>query len=145
MVLYARDPAHAAQRLAHLAVCGLVRTRTLLHHFVPAFDATNAICHAPCCFTFCFHQEVQKHRTPDDAWMVYQNKVYDVSGWHDHPGGHVIFTHAGDDFTDIFAAFHPPSAYKSMDPFYIGDLDTASIEIKPLAQVRRLPPVSTCT
>ncbi|KAG5177453.1 delta-6 desaturase [Tribonema minus] len=79
-------------------------------------------------------EEVQRHRTPEDAWMVFHDKVYDVSGWHDHPGGHVIFTHAGDDFTDIFAAFHPPSAYKSMDPFYIGELDTPSIEIKPLAQ-----------
>lgn len=28
-------------------------------------------------------QEVKKHRTPGDAWMVYRNKVYDVSGWHD--------------------------------------------------------------
>lgn len=28
-------------------------------------------------------QEVQKHRTPSDAWMVYRNKVYDVSNWHE--------------------------------------------------------------
>ena len=28
-------------------------------------------------------QEVQKHRTPSDAWMVYRNKVYDVSDWHE--------------------------------------------------------------
>lgn len=28
-------------------------------------------------------QEVSKHRTPADAWMVYKNKVYDVSGWHE--------------------------------------------------------------
>lgn len=28
-------------------------------------------------------QEVQKHRTPSDAWMIYRNKVYDVSGWHE--------------------------------------------------------------
>jgi acyl-lipid Delta6-acetylenase / acyl-lipid (9-3)-desaturase len=66
--------------------------------------------------------------------MVYKDKVYDVSGWHDHPGGHVIFTHAGDDFTDIFAAFHPPSAYDSLTPFYIGDLELASVEAKPIEQ-----------
>ena len=46
----------------------------------------------------------------------------------------MIFTHAGDDFTDIFAAFHPPSAYDSLAPFYIGELDAASIEAKPLQQ-----------
>ena len=43
-----------------------------------------------------------------------------VSNWYDHPGGSVIFTHAGDDFTDIFAAFHPPSATDALDSFYIG-------------------------
>ncbi|CAN0395297.1 unnamed protein product [Ascophyllum nodosum] len=80
-------------------------------------------------------EEVQKHRTPTDAWMVYKNKVYDVSGWHEHPGGNVIFTHAGDDFTDIFAAFHPPTAYAVLEPFYIGDLDDKSAAIKPAAQL----------
>lgn len=25
--------------------------------------------------------EVKKHCTPDDAWVVYHNKVYDVSDW----------------------------------------------------------------
>ncbi|CAM9606295.1 unnamed protein product [Phaeothamnion confervicola] len=66
--------------------------------------------------------------------MVYRGKVYDVSGWREHPGGNVIFTHAGDDFTDIFAAFHPANAYKSLEEFYIGDLDTKSVEKKPAAQ-----------
>lgn len=45
-----------------------------------------------------------------------------VSNWYDHPGGSVIFTHAGDDFTDIFAAFHPPSASDALEAFYIGEL-----------------------
>ncbi len=67
-------------------------------------------------------QEVQKHRTPDDAWMVYANKVYDLSNWHEHPGGAVIFTHAGDDMTDIFAAFHAPGSQTMMQRFYIGEL-----------------------
>eukprot|EP00640_Fibrocapsa_japonica_P001772 CAMPEP_0113936246 /NCGR_PEP_ID=MMETSP1339-20121228/3192_1 /TAXON_ID=94617 /ORGANISM="Fibrocapsa japonica" /LENGTH=462 /DNA_ID=CAMNT_0000938653 /DNA_START=79 /DNA_END=1467 /DNA_ORIENTATION=- /assembly_acc=CAM_ASM_000762 len=70
--------------------------------------------------------EVAKHRTPADAWMVYQNKVYDVSNWQDHPGGAVIFTHAGDDFTDIFAAFHPKSSYAVLDKFLIGYLDEST-------------------
>ncbi|CAN0082246.1 unnamed protein product, partial [Ectocarpus sp. 12 AP-2014] len=51
-----------------------------------------------------------------------------------HPGGNVIFTHAGDDFTDIFAAFHPPTAYAVLEPFYIGDLDEKSAVAKPAAQ-----------
>lgn len=53
-----------------------------------------------------------------------------------HPGGNVIFTHAGDDFTDIFAAFHPPSAYGTMEAFYIGDLEHSSTVAKPPAQLK---------
>lgn len=67
-------------------------------------------------------KEVQQHRTPEDAWVVYNNKVYDVSNWHEHPGGAVIFTHAGDDMTDIFAAFHAGGSHNMMAKFYIGDL-----------------------
>lgn len=67
-------------------------------------------------------EQVQQHRTPDDAWVIYQDKVYDVSNWHEHPGGAVIFTHAGDDMTDIFAAFHAPGSSTLMKKFYIGDL-----------------------
>lgn len=66
--------------------------------------------------------EVSKHRTPEDAWVIYNNKVYDVSDWYEHPGGAVIFTHAGDDMTDIFAAFHEPGSRNMMKKFYIGDL-----------------------
>lgn len=25
--------------------------------------------------------EVKKHTSPEDAWIVYNNKVYDVSNW----------------------------------------------------------------
>ena len=64
--------------------------------------------------------EVKKHNTPSDAWIVYHNKVYDVSNWHEHPGGAVVFTHAGDDATDIFAAFHAPGSQQMMKKFLIG-------------------------
>jgi len=72
-------------------------------------------------------EELSKHRTPDDAWLAYKGKVYDVSGWEEHPGGSVIFTHAGDDCTDIFTAFHPGGVVKSLDGFEIGELDESII------------------
>mmetsp|Transcript_1762 Transcript_1762/g.2766 ORF Transcript_1762/g.2766 Transcript_1762/m.2766 type:complete len:469 (+) Transcript_1762:73-1479(+) len=81
--------------------------------------------------------EVGQHRTPGDAWLVHKGKVYDVSNWSDHPGGSVIFTHAGDDCTDIFAAFHPSSALKELNRFYIGELDENS---SPKARENRLAP-----
>jgi fatty acid desaturase len=74
--------------------------------------------------------EVKKHITPQDAWVVYQNKVYDVSNWYDHPGGAVIFTHAGDDMTDIFAAFHAQGSQAMIKKFYIGDLIPESMTHK---------------
>ena len=42
-------------------------------------------------------------------------------------GGSVIFTHAGDDCTDVFAAFHPPGALKDLQRFEIGELDESII------------------
>lgn len=46
---------------------------------------------------------------------------------HLYTGGSVIFTHAGDDCTDVFAAFHPASAQKLLEKFEIGDLDESVI------------------
>ena len=42
-------------------------------------------------------------------------------------GGSVIFTHAGDDITDVFAAFHPASAMSWLSKFEIGELDESVI------------------
>lgn len=78
-------------------------------------------------------EELSKHRIPSDAWLSYKGKVYDVSSWNDHPGGSVIFTHAGDDCTDIFAAFHPGSAAASLEKFEIGIVDES---INPSAESR---------
>lgn len=80
-------------------------------------------------------KEVQDHRTPEDAWVVYNNKVYDVSNWHEHPGGAVIFTHAGDDMTDIFAAFHAAGSHNLMKKFYIGELVKESVTHKDAKQI----------
>jgi len=79
--------------------------------------------------------EVKEHSSPQDAWIVYQNKVFDVSDWYEHPGGAVIFTHAGDDMTDIFAAFHAQGSHAHMEQFYIGDLIPESVTHKDQKQL----------
>lgn len=71
-------------------------------------------------------REIRQHKTVDDAWVVIHHKVYDVSKWQGHPGGHVVFTQAGEDATDAFAVFHPASAFKLLDQFYIGDADEST-------------------
>jgi|EP00566_Odontella_aurita_P012105 fatty acid desaturase/predicted heme/steroid binding protein len=92
-----------------------------------AANPASASGKAPAKYTW---EEVKKHITPEDAWVVYQNKVYDVSNWHDHPGGAVIFTHAGDDMTDIFAAFHAQGSQAMIKKFFIGDLIPESVTHK---------------
>jgi len=79
--------------------------------------------------------EVKQHACPEDAWIVHSNKVYDVSNWYMHPGGAVMFTHAGDDMTDIFAAFHAPGSIHMLRKFYIGDLIPESVEHKDARQI----------
>merc|ERR1711865_42069 len=79
-------------------------------------------------------KDVKEHASPSDAWIVYHNKVYDVSNWHDHPGGAVVFTRAGDDATDIFAAFHAPGSQNLLKKFLIGDLIVDSVEHKDARQ-----------
>lgn len=75
-------------------------------------------------------EELSRHRTPDDAWLAYKGRVYDVSNWEDHPGGSVIYTHAGDDCTDIFTAFHPAAAMKYLKKFEIGVLDEGILPVQ---------------
>jgi len=69
-------------------------------------------------------EEVAEHCTEDDAWIVVNSKVYDVSGWAEkHPGGRVIYTYAGKDATDVFAGFHSPASWAQLKPLFVGDLE----------------------
>ena len=46
-----------------------------------------------------------------------------MSSFHTHPGGTLIFSHAGHDATGVFGGFHPSSAWDGLDRFLIGNLD----------------------
>lgn len=74
-------------------------------------------------------EEVQKHNTEEDVWIVVNDKVYDCTEYLElHPGGidSIIIT-AGEDATEDFVAIHSTKATKMLDKFYIGDLDTKSL------------------
>ncbi|XP_038147223.1 acyl-CoA Delta-4 desaturase-like [Cyprinodon tularosa] len=71
-------------------------------------------------------EEVQKHRSRRDQWLVVNRKVYNISQWaRRHPGGsHVIGHYAGEDATEAFTAFHPDQTFvqKFLEPLQIGEL-----------------------
>lgn len=77
-------------------------------------------------------EEVEAHVTADACWMVYRNKVYNVTDFvHDHPGGQDIFLQfAGTDVTTLLgdATVHPhsDSAYDLLDEYCIGQLSSPS-------------------
>lgn len=56
------------------------------------------------------YEEVQKHNTKEDCWVIIHNKVYDVSDFVDeHPGGSaIILKYAGKNATKAFDPIHPP-------------------------------------
>ena len=48
-------------------------------------------------------EEVAKHKTRDDLWVIIRGKVYDLTSYVDeHPGGGAILNNAGGDTTEGF-------------------------------------------
>lgn len=70
--------------------------------------------------------EVAKKNNADGAWMIINNKVYDVTSFLDnHPGGRdVLLYNAGGDATQAFTDNgHSDMAYNMMKDFCIGDIE----------------------
>eukprot|EP00894_Picocystis_sp_ML_P000577 jgi/Pico_ML_1/51094/g2182.t1 len=68
-------------------------------------------------------EEVQKHNTEDDCWLVIGEKVYDVTAYlPEHPGGaDIMLGSTGYDATDDFEDVgHSTSAREEMEKFCIG-------------------------
>ncbi len=74
--------------------------------------------------------EVNKHNTEHDVWIVVNDKVYDCTEYLElHPGGaDSILINAGEDSTEDFVAIHSSKATKMLEKFYIGDLDKGSVK-----------------
>ncbi|XP_072277877.1 fatty acid desaturase 2-like [Pyxicephalus adspersus] len=71
-------------------------------------------------------EEIQKHNTRTDKWLVIDRKIYNISQWlKRHPGGIRVISHfAGEDASEAFQAFHPDLNFvrKFLKPLYVGEL-----------------------
>ncbi len=73
-------------------------------------------------------EEVAKHSTKADCWMVIQNYVLDLSTYAAHPGGDTYVPYCGKDGTEAFAtngggaSGHSDSAYSEAERYIIGEL-----------------------
>ncbi len=73
---------------------------------------------------FVCREEVAKHNKEEDAWIIIDNTVYDVTGYVEiHPGGDTILNNVGGDSTEGFhGEQHPATALDVLQNYYIGDI-----------------------
>ncbi|PWZ03739.1 Inositolphosphorylceramide-B hydroxylase [Testicularia cyperi] len=84
--------------------------------------------------------DVSKHNTATDCWLIYNNKVYDITEFvEDHPGGDdLILRYAGKDMGNIMEDpqehSHSDSAFELLEEHVIGRLPNTDAEKEALAQ-----------
>ncbi|KAL7333663.1 hypothetical protein PS15p_202530 [Mucor circinelloides] len=88
-------------------------------------------------------QEVEKHTTDDDCWIVYDDLVYDCTPFLEaHPGGaSSILLAAGTDCTEEFDAIHSQKAKDMLADYLIGKLEVekqASLPPTPPSEVEQV-------
>lgn len=75
-------------------------------------------------------ETVGKHSTKDDAWIIYNSSVYDITKFLDvHPGGmEILAPYLGKDVTDLMTDpsvhQHSKNAFKILEQFKIGELSS---------------------
>lgn len=72
-------------------------------------------------------QDVAKHNTPTDCYIIINNQVYNVSSYiNKHPGGvGNITSHCGQEVTGLFAAIHTNFAWNLLKDYLIANLTGA--------------------
>jgi len=73
-------------------------------------------------------QEVAKHNSADDAWVVIDGQIYDVTSFiESHPGGGgVLRKHLGRDVSHIFRHIHSPFAANLLPGLHVGQVSEYS-------------------
>lgn len=86
-------------------------------------------------------EEISKHTSDDDCWVVMYDKVLDVSGWlHLHPGGlDPIKDMAGMDITNSFESIgHTSTALLKSKTFIIGRIDPEESKRRKEEQMKKV-------
>ena len=80
-------------------------------------------------------EEVSRHDRADDAWVIVDGRVYDVTLFLDtHPGGiGVTESHLGTDISDVIRSEdvhkHTRTAFELMDKYCIGILEDSTSKV----------------
>lgn len=80
-------------------------------------------------------EDVGKHNTAEDLWIILDGKVYDVTKWKTkHPGGELIFMGvAGQDASVAYGSFHNQSIsdkyLKSFEVGFIGNYKKSNLSL----------------
>ncbi|CAN0142224.1 unnamed protein product, partial [Phaeothamnion confervicola] len=72
--------------------------------------------------------QVSRHAAEDDAWIVVDGKVFDVTAYVDqHPGGMAILRNAGGDSSaGMHGPQHPAQAMEILEEHYIAELESVA-------------------
>ncbi|KAL0570355.1 hypothetical protein ABG067_009428, partial [Albugo candida] len=87
-------------------------------------------------------EEVQKHNTAQDCWVIIDGKVFDVTKFlTEHPGGKkVLLKKGGKDASKEFKTFHNASIMQKLGlPMLVGVVGTA----EPVKEVKKEEPKAT--
>ncbi|KAL1968812.1 hypothetical protein VTN77DRAFT_1173 [Rasamsonia byssochlamydoides] len=83
-------------------------------------------------------QEISRHNTPTDCWIVIDGQVWDVTDFHEqHPGGSaIILKYAGRDATKAYSEVHSPKVLRdNLQPDKLkGVLDKSTVDEEWLKQ-----------
>ncbi|EGC37300.1 hypothetical protein DICPUDRAFT_21278, partial [Dictyostelium purpureum] len=75
-------------------------------------------------------EEVLKHQSSKDFWMIIDNCIYDVTRWIDkHPGGDSILSGLDRDCAYYFEIYHRSDlSFKKLNKFFIGYLNKDDLD-----------------
>ncbi len=74
-------------------------------------------------------EEVARHSSPDDCWIVVGGEVYDVTQYLPlHPAGaSIVVPFCGKDATNVFLNTHSTHAYTLLERYHIGSVENATL------------------